>query len=70
MTNDEYVNLKEAAALSGLTTDALYRKIARRQLPYRKFGRRVLFKKSELLAFLDNLPGPRVEDVRRRWDIG
>ena len=64
---DKFLSVEEAAALIGITTDALYRKIARGQIPYRKWGRRVLFKHTELLAFLDNLPGPRSEDVRRRW---
>ena len=64
---DKFLSVEEAAALLGITTDAVYRKIARGQIPYRKWGRRVLFKHTELLAFLENLPGPRSEDVRRRW---
>lgn len=68
MTEDRYLNIDEASMLAGSTPEALYRKVERGQIPYRKWGRRVLFKHSELLAFLDDLPGMRPEDVQRRWD--
>jgi excisionase family DNA binding protein len=69
LTGDKYLNIEEAASLTGSTTDALYRKVERGQVPYRKWGKRVLFKHSELLEFLDTLPGMRPEDVKRRWDM-
>ena len=68
MPEDKYLSIDEAAALTGSTTNALYRKIERGQIPYRKWGRRVLFKQSELFAFLDALPGMRPEDVGHRWN--
>ncbi len=65
--NDGYLSVDEAASLFGSTPDALYRKVERGQVPYRKWGKRLLFKRSELLEFLDALPGMRPEDVKRRW---
>ncbi|PON11441.1 hypothetical protein C2W62_44835 [Candidatus Entotheonella serta] len=65
--NDGYLSVDEAASLIGSTPDALYRKVERGQVPYRKWGKRLLFKRSELLEFLDALPGMRPEDVKRRW---
>ena len=69
MGSDKYLNIDEAASLVGSTPDALYRKVERGQVPYRKWGKRVLFKHSELLEFLDALPGMRPEDVQRRWNV-
>ena len=69
MTEDKYLNIDEAATLTGSTPDALYRKVERGQIPYRKWGRRVLFKQTELLEFLDGLPGMRPDDIDRRWKI-
>jgi excisionase family DNA binding protein len=59
----EFMNINEAAAFTGYTPTALYRKVARRQIPYRKHGWRLLFKRSELLEFLEALPGVRLDEV-------
>jgi excisionase family DNA binding protein len=68
MDGQKYIGVEEAAAMTGMTQAALYRKVARGQIPYRKWGRRVLFKRSELVEFIDALPGMRTEEVRRRWN--
>jgi len=64
----EYLNVDEAAGLIGRTAHAVYRLVARRQLPYRKHGRRLLFTRSELLEFLETLPGVRMDEVTRVED--
>jgi excisionase family DNA binding protein len=64
----EYLNVDEAAGLIGRTVHAVYRLVARRQLPYRKHGRRLLFKRSELLEFLGTLPGVRIDEVTHAED--
>jgi excisionase family DNA binding protein len=64
----EYLNVDEAAGLIGRTVHAVYRLVARRQLPYRKHGRRLLFKRSELLEFLETLPGVRIDEVTHAED--
>jgi hypothetical protein len=44
--------------------------VERRQIPYRKSGRRVLFLESELRAFIETLPGLSIEDLREREKAG
>jgi excisionase family DNA binding protein len=61
----EYLALPEAATLLKRTIPAIYRMVGRRQIPYRKCGRRLLFKRSELEQYLDSLPGVKIEEVRR-----
>ena len=69
MEEKRYINIEEASYLTGMTQDALYRKVERGQIPYRKWGKRLLFEQRELLEFLDALPGMRPEDVQRRWNM-
>jgi excisionase family DNA binding protein len=64
MPNGEYMDVPEAAALVRRTTTALYRMVARGQIPYRKCGRRLLFRRAELERFLAGLPGKSLEEVR------
>ena len=59
----DFLTIDQAAALMGRTPHAVYRLVARRQIPFRKHGRRLLFKRSELLAFLDKLPGLSLEEA-------
>jgi hypothetical protein len=52
-----------AARLTGDTEKGIRAKIARGILPYRRLGGRVVFLRAELLAFLERLPGVRLEDA-------
>jgi excisionase family DNA binding protein len=65
MTGEEFLTIEEAASLIGRTPHAVYRLVARQQLPFRKHGKRLLFKKAELLAFLDALPGVTLDEIQR-----
>ncbi len=56
----------EAADLLACSTTALYKLVARRQIPYRKKGKRLLFLRSELEQFLRELPGLKLEDLTTR----
>jgi hypothetical protein len=44
--------------------------VERRQVPYRKCGRRVLFLESELQAFIEELSGLSLNEVRQRQEAG
>lgn len=68
MNGKEFLPIDEAAALMGRTPHAVYRLVARRQLPFRKHGRRLVFKRSELLAFLDAWPGATLDQVQGRME--
>jgi excisionase family DNA binding protein len=64
---DEYLGIDELAALLGITRKSAYQRVARGQIPHRKWGRKLVFVRAEIVAFLDSLPGPRPADVRKRW---
>jgi predicted DNA-binding transcriptional regulator AlpA len=57
---DGYLNATDAAAFLGLTPAALYARVGREQVPYRRVGKRVFFKRSELREYMDD-PTPRVD---------
>lgn len=54
----------------GRSENAVRRMVERRQIPFRKSGRRVLFLESELQAFIEALPGVSLEDLREREKAG
>ena len=56
MTPVEILTPKEAAAWLKCSMRALYMRVARMQVPYRKDGWRLVFLRSELEAFVRNLP--------------
>jgi hypothetical protein len=49
------------AAKLGLTRKAVYLRVARDMLPYRKWGRTLVFVEAELDQFLAELPGCSVQ---------
>lgn len=57
------LTVPEVAAELGMTAKAVRQRIARGQLPYRRWGRRVLVLASELEAFLKTLPGTSAEEA-------
>ena len=67
---EKLLGVEEAAEILGRTTHAVYRLIERRQISYRKSGRRLLFLESELKAFIEALPGLSLEDLREREKAG
>ena len=62
--SDRLLDVPETAAMLGRSENAVRRIVERRQIPYRKSGRRVLFLESELRAFIEALPGLSLEDIR------
>ena len=62
-----YLTTEDVAHLLGRTPKAIRRLVERGQLPYRKLGRRIVFLRAELDAFIEALPGVRPADVRKRW---
>lgn len=54
----------EAANLAGMTEKAIRQRIARRTLPFRKLGGRIIFFKKELEEFLLNLPGCHPQEAQ------
>jgi excisionase family DNA binding protein len=62
--SDRLLDVPETAAMLGRSENAVRRMVERRQIPYRKSGRRVLFLESELRAFIEALPGLSLKDLR------
>lgn len=48
------MNVQEAAALINLAIPTLYEKTSKRIIPHYKHGKKLLFKKSELLAWVES----------------
>lgn len=63
MSDPEVLSIAQCARLLGLTEKAVRRRIARRHLPFRRFGRRIIIIRAELLAYLDQLPGCRPAEL-------
>jgi excisionase family DNA binding protein len=51
------LSVKEMAALLGCSEQAVYKQVYRQALPYRKLGRKVIFLRQEVEAYLNGLPG-------------
>lgn len=49
----DVINIKQASELVGLTVNTLYSYCARRKIPHLKLGAKLLFRRSELEAWLD-----------------
>jgi len=52
--NEPMVNVKEAARITGLAINTIYDKTHRRGIPFYKKGKRIYFRESELLAWIEN----------------
>lgn len=56
MTENEYINREEAAKMLGKTpgTLAVWASTGSQNLPYYKVGGKVLYKKSDIVAFIES----------------
>jgi excisionase family DNA binding protein len=59
----KHLSIEETAAILGLTPQAIRQRIARGQLPHRRWGRRVLVPKAELERLLGALPGRSADEA-------
>lgn len=51
---DQLMNIQEAAAFLGLAVNTLYEKTSERLIPHYKQGKKVIFKKSELIGWIES----------------
>ena len=66
-----YLNLKGAASYLSMTEGAVYAAVARRQIPFRRLGRKLVFDTTELDTYMHQLEGVDVnEAVARRLHNG
>ena len=57
------LTLKEAAKYLGKTEKALYLSVMRKEVPFRKWGKKLVFDRIELDKFIAALPGITFDDV-------
>jgi excisionase family DNA binding protein len=62
----EYLTVTEAAELTSRTPKALRKMVERRQIPFRKHGKRIILIRSELIEFFDKLPGVTLKEAEKR----
>lgn len=63
--NGAALGVREAAAFLGVTEKSIRGRVARRRVPYRRDGGRILFLRAELEAWLDALPGVTLTELKR-----
>ena len=57
------LTVPEAAAKLGISERAVWQRIYRRQIPHRRWGRRILISVAELDKFLNTLQGTSAEEA-------
>ena len=65
----QVLDVAGAALLLGATHKAVRQRIARRLLPYRKLGSRILFLRTELEEFLAALPGCTLSEAQQNLEV-
>lgn len=63
--NETLMNVQEAAALINLAVPTLYEKTSTRIIPHYKHGKKLLFKKSELLAWVESTKRKTVHEIKQ-----
>ena len=59
------LNVQEAAALLNLAVNTLYEKTSEKLVPHYKHGKKIMFKKSELLAWVESRKVKTVREVQQ-----
>jgi hypothetical protein len=62
-SSEEVFDVSGAAAFTGETDKAIRARVARRSIPFRRWGGRIVFLRSELSEFLQALEGCKVQEA-------
>jgi len=54
VTQNEFIDVVQAATLLNLAAATVYEKTSRKQLPHYKKGKKIMFKKSELVEWMES----------------
>jgi len=60
----EFLNKKEAGELLGRSPGAMSNLVLRRKIPFRKPAGRLVFLRSQLVAWINNAPGVSLEEIQ------
>lgn len=63
--NTTLINIQEAAALLNLAVTTLYEKTSEKTIPHYKHGKKIMFKKSELLAWVETRRVKTIHEIRK-----
>ena len=63
------LDVSKAATFLGVSEGVVRARVDRRLLPYRRFGGRIVFLKTELELFLTSLPGCSLKEAKENLDI-
>lgn len=59
------INIQEAAALLNLAVNTIYEKTSEKLIPHYKHGKKIMFKKSELLAWVESRRVKTIHEIRK-----
>lgn len=62
---DSLINIQAAAVLLNLAVSTLYEKTSERSIPHYKHGKKILFKKSELLAWIESRKVASAQEIKK-----
>jgi hypothetical protein len=62
--NGQLLDIATASQLLGCTERFLRARVARRLVPFRKLGGRIMFLRAELEQFIDGLPGVTIAEAQ------
>lgn len=63
-SEDSLINVQEAAALLNLAVPTIYEKTSQKSIPHYKHGKKIMFKKSELLAWVEARRIKTIHEIR------
>lgn len=63
--NATLINIQEAAALLNLAVATIYEKTSEKLIPHYKHGKKIMFKKSELLAWVESRRVKTIHEIRK-----
>lgn len=63
--NTNLLNIQEAAALLNLAVNTIYEKTSEKLIPHYKHGKKIMFKKSELLAWVESRKVKTIREIRQ-----
>lgn len=63
--NATLINVQEAAALLNIAVNTIYEKTSEKLIPHYKHGKKIMFKKSELLAWVESRRVPTIHEIRK-----
>ncbi|HJY81346.1 MAG TPA: DNA-binding protein [Candidatus Binatia bacterium] len=61
--------MPQAAEALGITERACWQRIYRKQIPFRRWGRKVVIVADELDAFIKSLPGATIEEAVAKVEL-